>query len=108
MNPIDVIEGRTEVSRRLVILDGDYRIISSQQPLPCEDRFSFSADAMRLPLELEQAVKAATSSWDYMRRSETRVVLDDAICMRVFQLQGSGVPRIAVILEWYRFRASDA
>jgi hypothetical protein len=107
MNPMDVIGGRAEVTRRLVILDDDYRIISSQDPLPCEGRFHFAADAQRLPPDLERTVKASTASWNDANGSETRIVLNDAICMRVFPLLGWRIRRIGVLFERYRLRATD-
>ncbi|HKU67021.1 MAG TPA: hypothetical protein VJP85_04515 [Candidatus Baltobacteraceae bacterium] len=107
MSAVNVTDGRLEVMQRLLILDGEYRIISTQ----CaggDAIFGFSTQAARLPVPLESAVRAATSTWTGTRHPESLTVLDRTLAMRVFPLLGTGARTIGVLFERYRCRAADA
>ena len=95
MNSDSVLAIRAPLCRRLVILDGDYRIVSTQ------------AGAFCLPPKLHEEVLRATCAWTYVRQNEVRVLLGESLAMRVFPLVGRGRERIGVLLEQYRVRAGD-
>lgn len=107
MNPGDVLAERSEVSRRVLILDDAYNVICSQRGGTLEDEpFGFRIGA-RLPAPLEEAVKSAICAWCGTRCPPALMLVGRALAMRVFPLDGDGRHRIGVLLERYRRRAGD-
>lgn len=107
MNQADVIVGRSELPRRLLILNADYAIVSAQSAQTTSGFLPVGELGGRLPRDLEQFVRATAGTWTRMLCPESRTLLNGDLAVRVFPLVGDGVLRIGVFIERYRVRAAD-
>lgn len=108
MNPADYIALRAAVPRRLVILDTEYRIVSSETDA-ADALFGFGPQDTVLPAALDAAVRTAVGAWETSCASapQTRFLVNDALMMRVFPMLGAQGCAIGVLLEQYRCREDD-